>query len=98
VDLAELRRRLDAALARRPRLESSRSDLISAAVLLPVENGGNIRTYHILRYLAAHYDLTFYSYYGGAEDPAYERELRQRLPGSIAVCTGKRELSGVAAT
>jgi 8-oxo-dGTP pyrophosphatase MutT (NUDIX family) len=39
VDLAELRRRLDAALARRARLESSRSDLISAAVLLPVTAG-----------------------------------------------------------
>jgi len=39
VDLAELRRRLDAALACRARLESSRSDLISAAVLLPVTAG-----------------------------------------------------------
>jgi len=39
VDLAELRRRLDMALARRPRHEASRSDLISAAVLLPVTPG-----------------------------------------------------------
>ena len=39
MDLAELRRRLDAALSRRPRREASRSDLISAAVLVPVTSG-----------------------------------------------------------
>jgi len=68
---------------------------VKADKLLPVENGGNIRTYHILRYLSSRHDLTFYSYYGGETDKAYERELQQRLPGSIAVCTGKRELSGI---
>jgi len=68
---------------------------VKADKLLPVENGGNIRTYHILRYLAAWHELTFYSYHGGAVDKAYERELQQRLPGSVAVCTGKRELSGI---
>jgi 8-oxo-dGTP pyrophosphatase MutT (NUDIX family) len=39
LDLAELKRRLDAALARRPRREAGRSDLISAAVLVPVTAG-----------------------------------------------------------
>jgi len=39
VDLAELRRRLDAALERRPRRIAARSDLISAAVLVPVTAG-----------------------------------------------------------
>lgn len=39
MDLAELRRRLFAALGRRPRRELSRSDLISAAVLVPVTAG-----------------------------------------------------------
>jgi 8-oxo-dGTP pyrophosphatase MutT (NUDIX family) len=39
VDLADLRRTLDAALARRPRREASRSDLIAAAVLVPVTAG-----------------------------------------------------------
>jgi len=69
---------------------------VKADKLLPVQNGGNIRTYHVLRYLAARHELTFYSYYGGHRDESYERELQQRLPGSVAVCTGKRELSGVA--
>lgn len=39
MDLAELKRRLDAGLCRRPRREASRSDLISAAVLVPVTDG-----------------------------------------------------------
>ncbi len=68
---------------------------VKADKLLPVENGGNIRTYHILRYLSSRHELTFYSYYGGGADTAYERELQQRLPGAVAVCTGKGELSGV---
>ena len=69
---------------------------VKADKLLPVHSGGNIRTYHVLRYLASHHELSFYSYYGGKPDEVYESELQQRLPGSIAVCTGKRELSGVA--
>jgi polysaccharide biosynthesis protein PslH len=69
---------------------------VKADKLLPVHNGGNIRTYHVLRYLSERHRLTFYSYYGGAPDPDYERELQRQLPGAVAVCTGKRDLSGVA--
>jgi glycosyltransferase involved in cell wall biosynthesis len=69
---------------------------VKADKLLPVQNGGNIRTYHVLRYLSARHELTFYSYYGGKPDPDYERELQRELPGAVAVCTGKRELSGAA--
>lgn len=69
---------------------------VKADKLLPVENGGNIRTYHVLRYLATRHQLTFYSYYGGNPDPDYERALQEHLPGSVAVCTGKAELSGAA--
>src|SRR3974390_232189 len=68
---------------------------VKADKLLPLHSGGNIRTYHVLRYLAVHHDLTFYSYYGGKRDDEYERELQRHLPGSVAVCTDKRELSGV---
>src|SRR5260370_38068539 len=63
---------------------------------LPVQNGGNIRTYHVLRYLSARDELTFYSYYAGTPDPDYERELQRQLPGAVAVGTGKAELSGAA--
>jgi polysaccharide biosynthesis protein PslH len=69
---------------------------VKADKLLPVQNGGNIRTYHVLRYLSARHELTFYSYYDGAPDPDYERNLQQQLPGGVAVCTGKRELAGAA--
>jgi len=69
---------------------------VKADKLLPVQNGGNIRTYHVLRYLSARHELTFYSYYGGTPDPDYERELQRQLPGAVAVCTGKREFSGAA--
>src|ERR1700676_208117 len=67
---------------------------VKADKLLPVQNGGNIRTYHVLRYLSARHELTFYSYYAGAPDTAYESELQRQLPGAVAICTGKRELSG----
>ena len=69
---------------------------VKADKLLPVQNGGNIRTYHVLRYLSARHELTFFSYYGGTPDPDYERELQRQLPGAVAVCTGKRELSRAA--
>ncbi len=69
---------------------------VKADKLLPVQNGGNIRTYHVLRYLSVRHELTFYSYYGGTPDPDYERELQRQLPGAVAVCTGNRELSGPA--
>jgi glycosyltransferase involved in cell wall biosynthesis len=69
---------------------------VKADKLLPVQNGGNIRTYHVLRYLSERHQLTFYSYYGGAPNPDYERELQRQLPGAMAVCTGKRELAGAA--
>lgn len=69
---------------------------VKADKLLPVHSGGNIRTYYVLRHLASRHELTFYSYYGGEPDPVYERELQQHLPGSVAVATGKPELSGLA--
>jgi polysaccharide biosynthesis protein PslH len=69
---------------------------VKADKLLPVQNGGNIRSYYVLKHLAAKHELTFYSYYAGKPDPDYERELQRELPGSIAVCTGKQEFSGLA--
>lgn len=69
---------------------------VKADKLLPVQNGGNIRTFHVLHYLSARHKLTFCSYYGGVNDPVYEQELRRQLPGSVAICTGKRELNGIA--
>lgn len=68
---------------------------VKADRLLPVHSGGNIRSYNILRQLAAHHDITYFSYYGGPRDLEYERALEEQLPGAVAMCTEKPELSGV---
>jgi len=68
---------------------------VKADKLLPVHNGGNIRSYHLLRYLSSQHDLTFYSYYGDRPDSDYDRELQQHLPGAVGVWTGERARSGV---
>jgi glycosyltransferase involved in cell wall biosynthesis len=61
---------------------------VKAERLLPVQNGGNIRSYHIARGLARDHQVTFFSYYSGPQDVAYERELAQEFPGAVCVCTG----------
>ena len=55
--------------------------------LLPLDTGGKLRTYNILRHLAATHELTFLSYYGGERDQAYEREVLTHVPGTISVHT-----------
>jgi glycosyltransferase involved in cell wall biosynthesis len=68
---------------------------VKADRLLPVHSGGNIRSYNILRQLASHHDITYLSYYGGSRDLEYERALEEQLPGALAICTEKPELTGV---
>jgi polysaccharide biosynthesis protein PslH len=59
--------------------------------LLPVDTGGNIRSYNILRHLASRHDLTLISSYSGKQAPGYEHELSQCFAKSIAICTGAPE-------
>lgn len=59
--------------------------------LLPVDTGGNIRSYSILRNLSSRHDVTLISSYSGKKSPGYERELQQRFANSIAICTGAPE-------
>ena len=59
--------------------------------LLPVNTGGKIRTYNILRHLASRHDVTLISSYSGKQAPEYESELRQHFPKSIVICTGAPE-------
>lgn len=56
--------------------------------LLPLDSGGQLRTYNILRCLSAEHELTYLSYYGGLRDEAYERDIVQHLPGTITLHTG----------
>ncbi len=55
--------------------------------LLPLDTGGKLRSYNILRNLSASHELTYLSYYGGQRDQVYEREIVDRLPGTVAVHT-----------
>jgi glycosyltransferase involved in cell wall biosynthesis len=61
---------------------------VKAGKLLPVDTGGKIRSYNILRRLDERNDVTLLSYYGGPRDEAYESELTEHLPGAMTVHTG----------
>ncbi len=63
--------------------------------LLPLDTGGKLRTYNILRHLSASHDLTYLSYYGGQRDEAYEREVLTHVPGTVSVSTGAPEATGL---
>jgi polysaccharide biosynthesis protein PslH len=64
---------------------------IKANKLLPVHSGGDIRSYHIARYLASQHKLAFLSYYDGDRDKEYDRLLAEHLPGAFCVATGRQE-------
>lgn len=59
-----------------------------AGKLLPVDTGGKIRSFNILRRLREHNDVTLLSYYDGPRDRGYEAALEEQFPGSIAINTG----------
>lgn len=63
--------------------------------LLPLDTGGKLRTYNILRHLSATHDLTYVSHYGGQLDDAYEREILTHLPGTICLNTGARDSTSI---
>src|SRR5215468_10434883 len=63
--------------------------------ILPLDTGGKLRTYNILRHLSASHELTYLSYYAGARDDAYEREVPTHIPGTMCVHTPARELKGM---
>jgi glycosyltransferase involved in cell wall biosynthesis len=63
---------------------------VKGGKLLPVDTGGKIRSYHILRHLARRHELVFFSYYNDARDAQYERDLRAEFPGCIAMASGLR--------
>jgi len=66
---------------------------VKADKILPVHNGGNIRSYHILRQLASRHELVLFSYYGGEPDAKYEEETAKQFPGAVCLCTGKWDQS-----
>jgi len=53
--------------------------------LLPLDTGGKLRTYNILRHLSKEYAVTYLSYYGADCDPRYEQEIVEHLPGTVSL-------------
>jgi len=53
--------------------------------LLPLDSGGKLRTFNILRHLSAAHDLTYLSYYTGPRDGGYESAIEETFPGAAAV-------------
>lgn len=69
---------------------------VKAGKLLPLDTGGKIRSYNILRRLSNPHDVTLISYYGGRRDPDYEISLAQHFPQSHVICTATPESHGIA--
>jgi len=61
---------------------------VKAGKILPVDTGGKIRSFNLLRELAARHQTTFLSYYSGAVDRDYETDLVRKFPGALAVHAG----------
>src|SRR5436190_19736587 len=61
---------------------------VKAGKLVPVDTGGKIRSYNLLRHLAARHDVTLLSYYGGPRDRTYEAEIARHFPDAVVVHTG----------
>lgn len=64
---------------------------VKAGKLLPVDTGGKIRSYNLLRHLDARHEVTLLSYYGGARDAAYEEEIVHHFPLATTVHTAAPE-------
>jgi len=64
---------------------------VKAGKLLPVDTGGKIRSFNILRHLAREHEVRLLSYYGGRRDPEYETAIGQRLPGAETIYTAAPE-------
>ena len=71
---------------------------VKAGKLLPVDTGGKIRSYNILRHLARTHRVTLLGYYGGPRDNSYEDTIARELPGPQTIHTSALDGSGVAQT
>jgi glycosyltransferase involved in cell wall biosynthesis len=68
---------------------------VKAGKLLPVDTGGKIRSFNILRRLSKDHELTLLSYYGGRRDLDYEAALPKQFPQSQVVYTAAPDSDGV---
>ncbi|MFZ0685789.1 MAG: glycosyltransferase family 4 protein [Terriglobales bacterium] len=68
---------------------------VKGGKLLPVDTGGKIRSFNILRRLAKDHAVTLVSYYGGRRDPGYETALPQEFPLAQVVYTAAPDSDGI---
>ena len=61
---------------------------------MPLDTGGKLRSYNILRQLSANHEVTYLSYYGGCRDEKYENEILEHVPGTVPVHTGEADVAG----
>lgn len=64
---------------------------VKAGKLWPVDTGGKIRSFNILRHLARNHEVTLLSYYGGLRDAEYETAIAQQLPRAQTIYTAAPE-------
>lgn len=64
---------------------------VKSGKMLPVDTGGKIRSYNILRHLIQTHEVTFFSDYGGKPDPGYEEEIALELPGAQTIHTDAQQ-------
>ena len=64
---------------------------VKAGKLWPVDTGGKIRSFNILRHLARKHEVTTLSYYGGERDREYETAIARELPGAQTIYTAAPE-------
>jgi glycosyltransferase involved in cell wall biosynthesis len=64
---------------------------VKAGKLWPVDTGGKIRSFNILRHLARSHEVTLLSYYGGRHDAEYETAITKQLPGAQTIYTAAPE-------
>lgn len=65
---------------------------VKAGKILPVDTGGKIRSFNLLKHLATRNDFTLLSYYDGPRDQTYEEDINRIVP-TVAVNTGGPESS-----
>ena len=71
---------------------------VKAGKLLPVDTGGKIRSFNLIRELHARNEVTLLSYYAGPPDRDYEQAVVETFPRAVAVHTGIPDGSFVART
>jgi polysaccharide biosynthesis protein PslH len=64
---------------------------VKGGKLVPVDTGGKIRSYNILRHLARNHNVTLLSYYGGSRDVGYEAKIKNELSGTHTISTAAPE-------